>query len=64
VALPPNVAWTKLSLVDVQGRTLYTGEVPTGVTTMDLNVSDLQPGLYNVVLRSANGVAMSPLMKN
>lgn len=64
VALPPNVAWTKLSLVDVQGRTLYSGEVPTGVTTMDLNVTDLQPGLYNVVLRSANGVAMSPLMKN
>ncbi len=64
VALPPNVAWTKLSLVDVQGRTLYSGEVPTGVTTMDLNVTDLQPGLYNVVLRSPNGVAMSPLMKN
>lgn len=64
VALPPNVAWTKLSLVDVQGRTLYSGEVPTGVTTMDLNVTNLQPGLYNVVLRSANGVAMSPLMKN
>jgi hypothetical protein len=64
VALPPNVAWTTLSLVDIQGRVLYTGDVPTGITTMDLNVSDLQPGLYSVMLRSANGVAMSPLMKN
>lgn len=64
VVLPPNVAWTSLSLVDVQGRVLYSGEVPSGIASLDLNVSDLQAGMYTVVLRSINGVAMSPLMKN
>jgi hypothetical protein len=63
VVVPPTQAWHTVSVVDVQGRVLIERSLESGISTVDLDLTDLTTGMYNVVLRSNAATSLHPLIK-
>ncbi len=52
------LADVRMELVDIHGRVLRSEalrQLPAGRTTLEMTMGDLQPGIYRVRIRSANG---------
>ena len=60
-----NNASVNVKLVDLQGRTvkeIYSGQLPGGLRTMETQLTDIDPGLYLVVINAEGQKMVKKLM--
>lgn len=58
-----NEVKTNCTIYSVTGQKIETGEYPKGISTVELNVSHLTPGIYFIETMSENGKQTAKLVK-
>ena len=63
ITIPQSAGQQRLTIADIKGAILKTMKVPAGVATTSISLSDLQAGIYTVILYSNNSYQSLRIVK-